>query len=85
MDLDRLRLTVQGVLAVGVLSGATYLASHGTITSDAVVGLYSVALGAVGAGAVGGYRAQHADSGIAHTHVLNGPDQTGQVTRTETA
>ena len=58
MSLDRQRLIVQGSLAFGVLAGATFLAlvEH-VITSDAVVGLYSVALGAVGAGAVGGSRA----------------------------
>lgn len=57
--MDRLRLLTQGVLALAVLGGATFLGSANVIEGESVVALYSVALGAVGAGAVGGIRQQH--------------------------
>lgn len=60
---DKLRLTVQGTIAVVVLGGATFLGYVGAISSEAIVALYSAALGAVGAGAVGGIR-QNGNSGV---------------------
>ena len=57
VNMDVVRLITQAVVAIGVLAGATFLAISNHITSDAVVGLYGTAIGAVGAGAVGGYRA----------------------------
>jgi hypothetical protein len=53
-DIDRLRLVVQGVLALAVLMGSTFLGVRGVLNSEAIAVLYGTAIGAVGAGAVGG-------------------------------
>ena len=73
--IDRQRLYIQFVLAFGVLAGATFLAFTHIVTSDAVVALYGSAIGAVGAGAVGGYRARSA-----LPPATNGTDTTGTET-----
>lgn len=78
-DVDRLRLAIQALLALAVLGGATFLGATAVIEGESVVALYSVALGAVGAGAVGGARSHT-------TTTTNGPDSahpTSTSTKTE--
>lgn len=62
-DITRLRLIVQGVIALGVLGSCTYLGVTGVLDSEAISVLYGAALGAVGAGAVGGVRANTPTNG----------------------
>ena len=52
VNMDALRLIVQGVVAVGVLTAASFLTISGHLTSDAVVALYGAAIGAVSAAPV---------------------------------
>ena len=59
VDLNKLRLVTQAVIAVLVLVGATVLAAQHVIDSDAVIALYGFAAGAVGAGSIGGVRGRH--------------------------
>lgn len=78
-NVDRLRLIVQGILALAVLAGSTYLGIAGVLQAEAISVLYGTALGAVGAGAVGGFRGATQPNGIVSTFT----DREGATVRTE--
>lgn len=63
--LEKLRLIIQSVIAIGVLGGATYLAQLHIINSDATVALYGAVIGIVGQGAAGGIRERIVNGGKA--------------------
>lgn len=71
MDIDKLRLIITSIIAVGTLAGATFLTLAGKLDSAACVALYGASIGAIGTGVRG------SSGPIMHTHHINGGDTTG--------
>lgn len=74
-DVDRMKLAIQGLTALGTLACATLLGIRGVLDSEAIAVLFGAALGAVGAGQISSRRETSANgTGVTAKAVHVEPD-----------